>query len=307
MTAGLSMRVVAGALAIAMSGGCSFVFVQSPPKNHEGLAHFNCTNSSVAPILDATLGGVAFLGLVGDAADNGLADGAAEGLVLVGGIAASAVYGFVKVRQCKAAETRLAARLQQESSGADELDDGEQEALDGTDIIAPVPAPPAPPFDHTTTRAVVGLTIGLLSLFNTAATETAVAPFFTLRTGVTSQRTRVEFIFDYGRSDHSATRGVGVSVLAPLTLTAPPASGTSVMVGGVIKYMDVAWAGPKASGFALIPTIALRLNTLTKAVGLLEFGYEFQTFEQAPSRLLSPSAFPGGFAHGPRLGVGVGF
>ena len=307
MTAGLSVRVLAGTLAVAMSGGCSFVFVQSPPNNHKDLTHFNCTDSSVAPILDATFGGLAFVGMVGDAADNGLADGAAEGLVLVGGILASAVYGFVKVRECKEAETMLAARLRQEPTRQDEVDDGEPEALDRADIMAPVPTPPSAPFDHTIARPVVGLTIGLLSLFNTAATETAVAPFFTLRTGVTSQRSRVEFLFDYGRSDHSATRGVGVSVLAPLTLVAPPASGTSVMVGGVIKYVDVAWAGPKASGFALIPTIALRLNTLTQAIGLLELGYEFQTFEQAPSRLLSPSAYQGGFAHGPRLGVGVGF
>ena len=43
---------------ILATTGCSFVFVNGPPRGHEEMAEFTCTESRAVPILDAVGAGL---------------------------------------------------------------------------------------------------------------------------------------------------------------------------------------------------------------------------------------------------------
>jgi hypothetical protein len=101
-----------------MGGGCSFLFVHGPPKNHEQLQYFDCSTSNVAPVLDTIFGASAVLTVAGAAADSAefsnlgsqktaIAVYAGEAALF----AASAVYGYAKTSDCRAAQAAMLARM----------------------------------------------------------------------------------------------------------------------------------------------------------------------------------------------------
>jgi hypothetical protein len=120
------------------ANGCSFMYAQSPPPNHTQMRYFDCPSSYAPPALDtagAVAGGLFSLVLFAFAAYGGSssfsaiqganAREAAPGLANVGGAAvlvavpvvlvglpaASAVYGYTKVGECRDAKAELDARL----------------------------------------------------------------------------------------------------------------------------------------------------------------------------------------------------
>ena len=95
--------------------GCSFLAVNGPPRNHETMTSFECTESRATPIMDGLFGGlylVSALTLRGE--EPVWASGEAwvqiAGLAPAGLHGVSAVVGFVRVNDCRAAREALARR-----------------------------------------------------------------------------------------------------------------------------------------------------------------------------------------------------
>ncbi len=101
------------------STACGWIFVNAPPPNHERLNFFTCTQSRAAPGIDIVWTGlmaittVAVLASSDFEAETDLSKGA--GVAIYGGWGAitglSAVSGFKKVDQCRAATALLMERL----------------------------------------------------------------------------------------------------------------------------------------------------------------------------------------------------
>ncbi len=109
-------RRTAGALALsailATSGGCSFVLVQGPPRQHEQLASFSCTRSNAVPVLDAVLAGTSlFVGATLLAATGGHTDTWLGPYAVVGTtftlegmvFGVSSLVGFRRTADCRTA------------------------------------------------------------------------------------------------------------------------------------------------------------------------------------------------------------
>jgi len=101
--------------------GCSFIFTEGPPPNHEQMPYFDCSTSYAPPVLDSI-----WAGLNGFGAILALATSEAEwqrerdvdrkvaiisGLLWLGLSGASAMYGYREVGACKAATQQLMLRL----------------------------------------------------------------------------------------------------------------------------------------------------------------------------------------------------
>jgi hypothetical protein len=100
---------------VLTAGGCSYVFVDGPPKNHAQLPYFECSSSKAWPVVDAVM--AASLGLAATAAfaDGGSSSNdTSEGFVAAAEAAAfaiSALSGYQKVAECREAKEDLVASL----------------------------------------------------------------------------------------------------------------------------------------------------------------------------------------------------
>jgi hypothetical protein len=118
------MRLLAAALAISVTG-CSFVFVDGPPREHAKMPTFDCSTSTVVPILDSLFGGLELANFIYTATRtqqdwNDIYKGQEpfsrhEGLAIYGALTAvsglAAWYGFSRVSQCREAKQELMARM----------------------------------------------------------------------------------------------------------------------------------------------------------------------------------------------------
>jgi hypothetical protein len=107
------VTIAAIAVAVATSAaGCSFLFVDAPPRDHASRRYFDCTSSYLAPGVDTTLGGLLSLGVIGSMSDSSTDNQAiVEGTIVAGAALASATYGFLRASHCRDAKQALAERL----------------------------------------------------------------------------------------------------------------------------------------------------------------------------------------------------
>lgn len=102
------------ALAPFLFGACSLLFTKGPPVGHETMTHFECTQSTTAPVVDIAVGALNLIGAItiaGNRADYDNPDQAiTSGFVwtVISGI--SAGVGFDRVKRCVAAKRALAQR-----------------------------------------------------------------------------------------------------------------------------------------------------------------------------------------------------
>ena len=106
----------------ALDGGCSFVFMDTVPSDHEKMAYFDCTSTYGLAVAD---GMFALSGAIGAGTtlsqskqdfankNNGASRNAAAGvdLVLAGVTLASGIYGAVQATRCDHAKEELKARI----------------------------------------------------------------------------------------------------------------------------------------------------------------------------------------------------
>jgi hypothetical protein len=121
------MRRLPAMIGMLLSCGCSWIFVERAPANHQQMAAFDCTRSVAAPVLDAIWGGLNLVGGLSaargsDSSWNGPAD---RGTTMVVGLgwaamsAASAAYGFVHTNACRQAKDELYARSSPQPAGCE--------------------------------------------------------------------------------------------------------------------------------------------------------------------------------------------
>jgi len=101
--------------------GCSFIFSEGPPPNHQRLPYFDCSTSYAPPVLDTIWGGLNGLGAIaamGSSDEEWKADQGSDrstvigvGLVWLAVSGASAIYGYSKVGQCREAKDQLMLRM----------------------------------------------------------------------------------------------------------------------------------------------------------------------------------------------------
>jgi len=100
-------------LAGLASGGCSLLFVDGPPANHQSLPYFDCSSSRLAPVTDLVLAGLEGIGTFAAYSDgNGLrSDSDVIVPALVAALfAASGVVGLQRVSRCDEAKSLLMMR-----------------------------------------------------------------------------------------------------------------------------------------------------------------------------------------------------
>ncbi len=114
--------VVCGLALVSVNAGCSFIFVEGVPSDHEKLAYFDCTSTYGLSVAD---GLIALSGAIGagtalsqskqEYADknNGGSRNAAAGveIALATVLAGSALYGVVQATRCDRAKEELKARI----------------------------------------------------------------------------------------------------------------------------------------------------------------------------------------------------
>jgi hypothetical protein len=101
--------------------GCSFIFTDGPPPNHERLPAFSCSTSYAPPVLDTVWAGLNGFGMAtaagksdeewkasGNKYDRSTVIGVGLLWLVVSG--ASAIYGYQKVASCTDAREKLAQR-----------------------------------------------------------------------------------------------------------------------------------------------------------------------------------------------------
>lgn len=113
------MRRFPAMIGMLLSCGCSWIFVQRAPANHQQLVAFDCTTSVAAPVLDAVWGGLNLAGALAAAggndrswsgpSDRGTTFIVGMGWAVISGVAAG--YGFVHTSACRQAKDELYARL----------------------------------------------------------------------------------------------------------------------------------------------------------------------------------------------------
>jgi hypothetical protein len=130
--------------------GCSWVFVEAPPPQHERMNYFDCTSGRGAPILDTifaagnAVSAIALAAAGGDSStQSGLMpanqNGARYAAIAIDGVAAlvfllSAQSGFDHTKECREAKLELANRSLRPNEPA-------------LPTAAPVAAPPPPKVD----------------------------------------------------------------------------------------------------------------------------------------------------------------
>jgi hypothetical protein len=99
--------------AVSVQPGCSFLFVKGPPPDHARMASFDCSESYVMPVMD-TIGAVLAGAIAASAGgDNSNQDQAADitvGVSLLVLAGASAIYGYSRATDCRAAWQALEER-----------------------------------------------------------------------------------------------------------------------------------------------------------------------------------------------------
>jgi hypothetical protein len=149
------MRRIGAILALLWSG-CSLGFVAGPPPEHAQVASFQCTDSKLAPILDSVFGGLFGLTFLAAASqsdemwandsNNSRLGSRTEVAVLYGSLAAleaaSAYYGYITVRRCRAARREVEERVQ---SGLQRLPPNWPPGPPGAQPGPPPAPPPAAP------------------------------------------------------------------------------------------------------------------------------------------------------------------
>lgn len=117
-------------------GGCSYMFVDGPPKRHQQLPYFACTTSRGWPVVDTVFAGLFGLSAISAFAGAGQGNDAATAGVVTGGLAAlfvaSAVSGYNDASECRAATEELQLRLMRSYPGPG---------------LAPTPEGPPPAYD----------------------------------------------------------------------------------------------------------------------------------------------------------------
>ena len=103
--------------ALPLLGGCSLLFVKGPPSAYEGLEYFPCTDSKTLPLLDVIAGGLSVVDIVRFVADDNPTPNPSANVAVSTGLAAlfgfSAVVGFRRVEQCRAARLEVARAARQ--------------------------------------------------------------------------------------------------------------------------------------------------------------------------------------------------
>src|SRR5437763_6160423 len=113
------MRRFPAVLGILSLCGCSWIFVERAPANHQQMVAFDCTSSVAAPVLDGVWAGLNLAGALAAAGANehnwsGPYDTTTTVIVGVGWAivsGASAAYGFAQTNACRQAKDELYARL----------------------------------------------------------------------------------------------------------------------------------------------------------------------------------------------------
>jgi hypothetical protein len=107
-------------LLIVTATGCSFAFVKGPPRGHEEMAGFTCTESRAIPILETIWTSLFVVGGISALADKGEDQGwfeptpeqvAAVSFGISVPLGASAFVGFRRVNDCRDAKRALQERL----------------------------------------------------------------------------------------------------------------------------------------------------------------------------------------------------
>ena len=116
MTRGRSWLRVPAVASLALTvAGCSYFMVDGPPKNHQSLESFECTEHSQAPTIDALIaavGAVAFVNaMYGDSEEGPRAYAGYAGAVVLPVAGVSSILGFRRVSKCKRAKRELRERL----------------------------------------------------------------------------------------------------------------------------------------------------------------------------------------------------
>jgi hypothetical protein len=115
MNSRLLLYAVLIGLIPATATGCSFLFVNGPPADHDRLPYFTCTQSNAVPALDLIWAGLNGLGAAAAlSADEGTYENQGQavfvglGWVVISGL--SARHGFVRAQECRAATIQLVQR-----------------------------------------------------------------------------------------------------------------------------------------------------------------------------------------------------
>lgn len=99
--------LVAAIAALAMTGGCSWIFVQPLPAEHRSFSVANCTSNRAPPVLDtlfATTNVLAalYVGTEDNVTNKGTAVGVGLGVALLWAL--SAGYGYAHTSECEEAQ-----------------------------------------------------------------------------------------------------------------------------------------------------------------------------------------------------------
>jgi len=105
----LAIFALLGLFAAAASG-CGWFFTHGPPAGHQSMSSFSCTESPAGPVLDGI--GFVWFTINGQInAQHGYVAATAIDAGLTVALVWSAFDGAMKVRNCRAAQAQLAARL----------------------------------------------------------------------------------------------------------------------------------------------------------------------------------------------------
>jgi hypothetical protein len=118
-------RLALPALLTLATTGCSFAFVKGPPRGHEEMAEFTCTESRAIPIFETIWTGLFVVGGISALADQDEEQGwfeptpeqvATVSLGISVPLGASAIVGFRRVNSCRAAVEELRQRAADSNS-----------------------------------------------------------------------------------------------------------------------------------------------------------------------------------------------
>jgi hypothetical protein len=109
----LSLRTAVIATALLAAPGCSFMFSQGPPLDHEHRAVFDCGESVAPPVVDTIFAGI--FGLSAARGTNDTSNKTSEDVAVAAGaaalVAASAVYGYIASGECRGVRNERAQAL----------------------------------------------------------------------------------------------------------------------------------------------------------------------------------------------------
>jgi hypothetical protein len=113
--------VLGVAVALGFGPGCSILFVDGPPPEHERMRDFDCTTSRLAPAVDTVFAAAYGVSAAGAATGASSSKDRTETIGLMVGFAAvetvSAVIGFSRTNACAKAKEQLAQRTPEQGSG----------------------------------------------------------------------------------------------------------------------------------------------------------------------------------------------